>query len=297
MNDSATEPNPQTSPQSYRPERLWVVVVLCVAFSVFFYGRNWPKSLMANRHMILAEQALDRHLTTGSEEDWQTAVTELDKAVARHPTHDIYSKKALLLGEKCSTDRTNGKLASAKEFGEAALDAINTAISEKRVAVYYQTRAEINLRLNRFKDAAADTTLFIQTMPDSYGDFRDLQLASALNSRAYSRALGEFELDLALKDIETALNIMPNEPSLLDTHAYLLYLTGAPEKALPILDDCISRLESQFKDQESRVYIESRAVMLHHRGLVYKAMGKELAAQADLEEAEKLGFSPERGVH
>jgi predicted negative regulator of RcsB-dependent stress response len=41
---------------------------------------------------------------------------------------------------------------------------------------------------------------------------------------------------------------------------------------------------------------EQHAVILHHRGEAYQAVGDEEQAQADFSKAKELGYNPEAGV-
>src|SRR5687768_15460332 len=54
----------------------------------------------------------------------------------------------------------------------------------------------------------------------------------ALNGLAYSQALAQTDLDQALINIEQALEFRPNDPMMLDTRGYILYLKQQFEPAL-----------------------------------------------------------------
>lgn len=73
------------------------------------------------------------------------------------------------------------------------------------------------------------------------------QEATVLNLRAYLRSLANQELDQALLDIDAALSLEPNEPSLMDTKAWVLYRQGKFEEAAAWIGDGLDRMEKAFE--------------------------------------------------
>lgn len=62
------------------------------------------------------------------------------------------------------------------------------------------------------------------------------------NQLAYYRALANTELEEALKDIDSALRDLPDEPSFLDTKAWILYRLKRFDEALGAINQSISQL-------------------------------------------------------
>jgi tetratricopeptide (TPR) repeat protein len=69
--------------------------------------------------------------------------------------------------------------------------------------------------------------------------------AEDLNMLAYLRAQARVELDQALKDINQALGMIPDEPGMLDTKAWVLHGMGRDREALGILDEALQTLEKK----------------------------------------------------
>ncbi len=61
-----------------------------------------------------------------------------------------------------------------------------------------------------------------------------------LNMIAYLRALNNVDLVEALKAIDAALALVPNEPSLLDTKAWVLFQSGRSKEALPLMEKSLT---------------------------------------------------------
>jgi tetratricopeptide (TPR) repeat protein len=108
--------------------------------------------------------------------------------------------------------------------------------------------------------------------------------ATALNNRAYFRALGRFEIREAVADVDEALKMEPDNYSFLDTRAYLSYLLGDFERAG--LDyDRILRDDDYIAARRDEV-----GEIFFHRGLLRKAMGDAAGKEADYREARKRGY-------
>ena len=115
-----------------------------------------------------------------------------------------------------------------------------------------------------------------------------------------------------------------DDHTLLDTLGYLYYLDGQLEPALETMETAVqsaSRWNAQLrrvlgrKSESSksgdpcnapryvRLYeanlqakLQEMAVLLHHRGLAYRALGQAAKAANDLRRAKKLGYNPEEGI-
>lgn len=141
--------------------------------------------------------------------------------------------------------------------------------------------------------------------------------AVVLNDRAYARAVGDFELDEALSDIDEAIKLSSNDnASFIDTKAYVLFRKKQYAEAMKELDRAIMLTEQAHKQIEDLVGRGNRrrredlvevsklqsiehnlAVMYHHRGEIYEKQDKPKEAKRDFDAAEELGFNPDEGVY
>lgn len=69
----------------------------------------------------------------------------------------------------------------------------------------------------------------------------DREKPGVLNQLAYMRALGAFELERALKDIERSLENYPNNTAFRDTRAWVLFQMGRPQDALADAEFAVER--------------------------------------------------------
>jgi tetratricopeptide (TPR) repeat protein len=138
-----------------------------------------------------------------------------------------------------------------------------------------------------------------------------------LNTRAYARAHGNFELTEALADIDEAIQVVGEDnASYIDTRGFVLYKLGRYKEALVDLERAISLLEQEVEDFEQLVrgrelrgrqereydgkmrnFHEAQAVMHQHRGDVHKKLGDTAAASKDFIIARELGYDPAAGVY
>ncbi|MBL9090717.1 MAG: hypothetical protein JNL96_05805 [Planctomycetaceae bacterium] len=141
--------------------------------------------------------------------------------------------------------------------------------------------------------------------------------AENLNSRAYSRALGGFDLEAALVDIEEAIKLDPQpNDAFLDTRGYVRFKLGRHQEALDDIEQAIKLIQAEKREleqlvegrdllgqfaREFRAQIgrleEQMAVMVRHRGEVRQALGEKDEAEQDFRLAERLGFNPAEGVY
>lgn len=146
--------------------------------------------------------------------------------------------------------------------------------------------------------------------------------ATALNGVAYAEALANVDLDDALKNVDEALELVPNEPNILDTRGFVYYRRGDYEPALKDLDQAVKGLDDDlaavdeaFGDETSpasyrravdmmprglkeinpmdaaskrQVYATAAAVAHYHRSLVLKELDRKDEAEKDWEIAQKL---------
>jgi hypothetical protein len=135
---------------------------------------------------------------------------------------------------------------------------------------------------------------------------------TALNHRAYIRALVGRDLAAALVDIETAIaETDGRDPELLDTRGYILHLLGRHQEAIDLLNVAIDGMQQRRKRlvpaggdrgemaaaaSAVRTLDHGLAVMHQHRALACEAVGLDRQAQQDFAVARQKGFAPERGI-
>jgi tetratricopeptide (TPR) repeat protein len=147
--------------------------------------------------------------------------------------------------------------------------------------------------------------------------------ATALNALAYAQALADIELDDALASVNQALDLEPNNASILDTRGFVLYrldkhdeaiedmdravagMKGAIEIARQELDESrgsglatrglaelrpktMQELEPRTRRGQLENVLRSGAVIHYHRALVLKALDREEDAEKDWETAREL---------
>lgn len=133
-------------------------------------------------------------------------------------------------------------------------------------------------------------------------------LALALNNCAYIRAfviqqeaIVSNEMDVAQDEIEEAFELLELVESdalpdgfpevFLDTRGYIAYLKGDYEAACSDLEAAVTEAE---KSQQMPKQI--LAVVYHHRGEVYKALGRSVEAARDFKHASDLGYAPDHAI-
>lgn len=181
----------------------------------------------------------------------------------------------------------------------------------------YLRRAQLTISSGDAQAALADSDRAVELARNDSQRFSDSSalLALALNQRAYASALCRHNLDQALADIEEAIQIAGENESFLDTRGYIHLRMGQLPEATADIEEAVRMAEADYK-KTRKVYLqflrsavdkrtaqrllkqldETFAVLYHHRGELYEALGKTEEAQADIDRAKRLGYSPERGV-
>jgi tetratricopeptide (TPR) repeat protein len=182
---------------------------------------------------------------------------------------------------------------------------------------------DILFRLSKFDDAIAQADIRIamarQTLSLLDTNANRLQLSQALNLAAYTRAVAGRDLPVAQALIHESIQLLEGirEPdlSLLDTRGYIAYLQGDNDAALADIESAV-HLAENYTDEvrenlrqgapllvDQRGYLrelkkldELQAVIIHHRGLVLRKLGRLDEASKDFARAEELGFDPAKGV-
>ncbi len=134
--------------------------------------------------------------------------------------------------------------------------------------------------------------------------------AIALNGLAYARALGDSDLDLALDEVNRALQFGGRRPesraAMLDTRGYIHFLRGDYPAARQDLDRSIDSMERVLANTSGlKSYPDPReqqqdlkqlkhhvAVMYYHRALLFESWGELELAARDLHRVRELGYEP-----
>lgn len=181
-------------------------------------------------------------------------------------------------------------------------------------------RAGVLQQMRRFEEAGEAMDQVVAFRADEYHQRDDSESKQAyawsLNNRAYMQAQAQRKLDEALHDIQLAIESYPRkEHAMLDTLGYVQLLAGQPEQALETLNEALTlaatdrtyqtnqlkRMMQQVVDQrplerQLERIDENYSILLHHRGEAYLANGNEELGNADIEEARRLGYNPEKGI-
>lgn len=182
-----------------------------------------------------------------------------------------------------------------------------------------QFRISLLQRMGRFHEAIPDHDQLVADAADRWSLAPDdpqqsLQLAVALNNRAYFRAMAGVELGMAYDEINQAIELSNPwaDHVFLDTRGYIRFLRGEFVDALGDLEAAVYLAEADFNRRRDHLVFESTspasqirdeiqwrqelAVIYQHRGRVMQALGHDLAAQADLNRAQELGYDAEAGM-
>lgn len=223
----------------------------------------------------------------------EKASAELGDLKEHHDFWVFLTKQAL----EEDFERVPEVIRDAKESGAAYGELANYAIGWLSVRDSYRT---------------ASTLVEIQEL------VLDKQLRAnpiVRNDLAYRRALVADDLDLALTDINEAIEAYPNDASFRDTRAWVLYQMGRPIEALEDADHAVEKFEETLEEQEEfnasllgqfASFLESfvggpmsgsdtltrseagevlwtQGVLRYHRMRILESLGREEEAHADLD--------------
>lgn len=244
---------------------------------------------------IVIDWSLERAMAHEAHDDLRGAIGDLGMAIRWAPKNgDLRSR---LLCWRAMLRIENRDPQGAITDANNAIQVAPTLSQPRRV------RALARVMLDDTDAALADAQVAV--------DLAGPNDPEALNHRAYIRALVGRDLEAALADIDAALEDGEGgSPELLDTKGFVLHLLGRHHEAVDLLNVAIAdtrrtRLQlaaavHHMPPDELAYQLRSvdhgLAVMLHHRGLACRGMGLEGQARQDLDEANRLGFAPDRGI-
>jgi tetratricopeptide (TPR) repeat protein len=287
---------PQSDPQKVDRKLSWrlrigVLVVLGAGILYYVVPREIARWQMAAA------------MAAAADGDFELAIFKADKAIHSHPN------SATLYAQRANIRRQMEDFQAAEQDLDKALD-VSPSVPE-----FYYHRAIVRQRLSKHEAAVRDLDRYIELVTNEPLDSKKARerYADGLNSRAYVRAIGNLEITEGLSDIEKAFLVLGSEDSaaLLDTRGYLLYLDGQYSRAKVDLEKAVGIASAElrqfpesakgyFTDKQAtadrKTLEQNLAVMLHHRGLVYKELQQHQAAEADLKQAKELGYDPAKGI-
>ncbi|MBI83170.1 MAG: hypothetical protein CMJ81_08245 [Planctomycetaceae bacterium] len=264
----------------------------------------------AELYVLRAVEKLEEEDFSGSLADAKRAVELITKSI--QPENRRQHAKLCL--RRAQQNLEDGDL-------QASLDEANQAVELAPESTKpFKFRSYIYFRMKLLAEAVADqsTALEIWEQRSSLAVFSaDMSIKrDALNERAYLRALGEFDLEEALQDVEQALKLLElpheDEATFLDTRGYIYYLLDDLDAAS---SDMIRAKELEEKSQgisfEQLLLMSSGeddaktdlaasygelAVVYRHYGLVLQKQGQTEQAQQYLDLANQLGYNPDAGI-
>lgn len=253
---------------------------------------------------------------------FEDSIQSANKALAWDPENDD------MVTLRAQARMQNGDLEGCLEDLDAMI-----AAAAKNDADEGRDEQDIQLLSEKARVAQRmDDHQLVQSIWTSIVDFRaeeyrkrddhDSRLAYswALNNRAYMiaqafSATGDAAFDVAEAMEQSRLSIelrkVDDDPVLLDTYGYLLLLNDRPDEAFEKLDLAVklttkeqdakrakmASVADQRRIQDILRELDNQyAVILHHRGEAYEALGDSEKAAADIQEAIRRGYNPEAGV-
>ena len=206
-----------------------IVIPLVFGPQLLSFGRD----LMAQWHSSRAQKKIQDHDLSG-------AVAELSSAIEWSPDDiELRCRRAFCRAEQRDLPGSIADWSESIRLVEAATKlplAQQHFVEVNRVglASLFAERGWVYVQLRETQHALDDVNKAVELHPSPEN----------LNSRAYSRAILNVELDEGLKDIQKALDEAgDNDPEMLDTKGYLLHLLNRNAEALEVLNQAIHQLK------------------------------------------------------
>jgi tetratricopeptide (TPR) repeat protein len=219
---------------------------------------------------------------------WYLAAAQVE----REAGHKELADQQMSHAQRWSPDDPAIFLARAewrREDGQylAALEDVNS-VNERipdNPAVLIE-RSQILQHLGRHDEAIADWRSLDRMSVTSGIPSRPM----ALNGLAYARAVGNVQLDEALKGIEEALVMQPGDPMFLDTHGFILYRQGKYSESITDMERAVIDIEKLLREptKDRPLLIQGVAAVRYHRALVLEKLGRYAEAKLDRARAKQL---------
>lgn len=213
--------------------------------------------------------------------DRRAAIKDLDRVIELEPDIDTYLWRANLLFELGEYDRaladvelarsmdpgsTRALELHARVHSEGGKDDLALALVEERIEVagkdkpdFLALKAEFLGRAGRIEDALAAADAAVAASPGN---------ATLLNNRCWLKAIHEVELDAALKDCTSAIELAQTPAAALDSRAMVYFRMG--------------RLDEALADLDAANELSPMSAVLFLRGIVKRRIGDEEGSNADL---------------
>lgn len=286
--------------QNYRPQPTrilrWVVIFAAVVLISLQLIKGFPNEVSRWLRAAAQNAFLDQ--------EFNDAIGWLDHAIDWAPDDGrLYLFRAEIRKQTSQLTESVADCTRAIEL-----------LADPRLAL--SLRSDVRQLLVQHEQAIADTNRIVE-ISEAERDFNStgsMDLADALNNRAYVRARANMQIGAGLEDAKRALGDRVS-PDKLDTRGYLHYLAGDYDSARRDMEAAVSGVQQDYAmlrsailrqqknlvdhrilDETLKIQEHRLAVLYQHRGLVYEKTGRLKKAQADFREAKKLGYSPAKGV-
>lgn len=273
--------------------------------------RRWNLAQAASRSQIDAITAIYKNKVAEADEenvtaltssasfqqgigDYKGAVATLTRQIALLPSADAYLERAAARREMGDIAGALADAEEARKLDPSSVAAISTVanltaeggdiakatkIYDERIALGGKTRDDYRVAkaamLGEFGDAGAaigDLDALIAAKPGN---------PAMLNQRCWVKATRNVQLDTALKDCTSAMELSDSTAAILDSRALVWMRMGRDEDALRDLDAALLQVPAMGS---------SRFL----RAIVYKKVGRAADAAADLAIARQMSPSTER---
>jgi tetratricopeptide (TPR) repeat protein len=294
MTDEVFDAQLAGSPPPRKPTSIggWFIISLFISMLLIPFLFAWIPGEVARWHQAAA---IDRRL----DGDLDGALRSLNRAMEQFPD------RPNLLRTRAEWLRVTGDYQQALADCERALE---LAPEDFRAILLH---SQILQHLERFDEAVQDGLKLLALSEER----NSIDRGEILNMVAYSRALADSDLDLALDEIEKSmLLIEPLEgpqAAMIDTRGFIHYLRDDFVKAREDLDRAVELIEAHYSGLASQLkgehvgvldprrdrhrldrLGESVAVIRYHRSLALDALGQKEGAATDRERVKELGHEP-----
>lgn len=271
---------------------------------------------VARWHQASAENAF-------ADQRYEDAIAAANRAIQWDPKNEAMVNLRALA--RMQNDDLEGSLSDLDELiAAAARDDEAMEGRDERDMQLLRQKANTLQRLERYTEAISILDEILKYRQSEYSKRDDDEsrqnYAMALNNLAYTVAQAftatddqqTFDVAVALAQSRESLDLLRfDDPATIDTWGYLLLLNGQAESAVEQLQRAVMLTEEeqagyrkrlqQVADQRALqmqllLLDQQLAVILHHRGEAYAAIGETDKSNADIAKAKQLGYDPEKGI-